>query len=263
MAAFDRALYFRLLATARMGRELVALEETASTNDWVIARLDQEGADGRVAVARRQMAGRGRRGRSWFFHEQGSLAFSFAARMSAAEPSPVVTLAAGVALAGAVEEVTEAAPALKYPNDLILGGRKVGGILTELRRTGADGWAVTGIGVNVNVPKADFPPELEGRAGSILSALDAPAHKEAILAVFFNHMEPLLDTLDKHGPRPIVERFREYAAPFEGKPVMVSTGSEPVRGVARGMDDSGALLVETAAGLVSVISGEATFRMEG
>ena len=263
MAAFNHALYERLLATARLGRELAVVEETPSTNDWVAARLDLEGADRRVAVARRQTAGRGRRGRSWFFDEEGSLAFSFAARMDAAAPSPVVTLAAGVALAAAIEEVTETTPAIKYPNDLILAGRKAGGILTELRRASGGSWAVTGVGVNVNIPLAEFPPELKGNAGSVLSALGAPAPKEAILAVFFNHMEPLLDTLDKQGPRPIVERFREYAAPFEGKPVMVSGGSEPVRGVARGLDDSGALLVETAGGTMSVISGETTFRMEG
>lgn len=163
-------------AGAVIGRTVQVFAEVDSTND-VVARAGRSGAaEGLVVFAESQRAGRGRRGRRWSSAPGLGLWFSVLLRPSRA-PGPLALLAA-VAVAGAVEEAVGRPAGVKWPNDVLLDGRKVAGVLIEA--TG--GFVVVGIGVNANQGREDFPPELRGRAGSLAMASGGQAVDRATLA---------------------------------------------------------------------------------
>ncbi|MGM0577692.1 MAG: biotin--[acetyl-CoA-carboxylase] ligase [Myxococcota bacterium] len=147
------------------------LDETASTND-VARDLAARGApDGTVVLADRQVAGRGRRGRSWFSPGAGNVYLSYLHRSRLApERLSGLTLDAATAVAGALEDLAEVRPVLKWPNDVLLGGRKVAGVLTELHTdVTPDGSVavVVGVGLNVNLEAEHLPAELREVATSL------------------------------------------------------------------------------------------------
>ena len=185
-------------------------------------------------TAREQTAGRGRQGRQWTAPAGRALLCSLVIR----DPPPLLTLAAGVAVA----EVVEPEAAIKWPNDVLLGGRKVAGILVEGRPQ--EGWAVLGIGLNVALRDEDFPRELRGRAGTL------GLSPEAIEPV----LERLLDSLERWlaaTPSAILEAVRERDALLH-QSVLWTAGE----GRAAGIDAEGRLLVETLDGLVALQAGE-------
>lgn len=164
------AIRATLPAGALIGRTVQVFAEVDSTND-VVARAGRLGADeGLVVFAEGQRAGRGRHGRRWDSAPGLGLWFSVLLRPPPRAPGPLALLAA-VAVAGAVEETVGRPAGVKWPNDVLLDGRKVAGVLIEAK----DGFAVVGIGVNANQRAEDFPAELRGRAGSL-----AMAHGETV-----------------------------------------------------------------------------------
>lgn len=252
----------------QLGVELTVVDETGSTNDAVkeqIARLAVD-APSPVLLALKQTDGRGRRGRRWRLPDEGGLAFSFGWPIPDAmkeAPGPT-TLVAGAALAAASHALTGAPPGLKYPNDLLVNGRKAAGVLTELTK-GADGapWAVVGIGVNLTgVPDEvamgeDAPPL---GVASIASLAEEPTALDPALylAAFFNAADYLYGRLAKGDMVPTLDHFRRYDV-TKGKRVSVTGMGPPFVGVADGVDDTGALLVKTDLGVVTVVSGEVSF----
>ena len=164
-AAVRAGLRSRLLGQARW----IWLEETDTTNN-VAVRLAVEGAEeGCVVVAGRQSAGRGRKGRSWFSAPR-SLAFTVVLRPSRTGAAEVTHMALA-AVCDAVRELTGLKPEIKTPNDVLLNGRKICGVLVESgHRADELEWMVIGVGVNVNARAEDFAPEIRDRAGSLLTA---------------------------------------------------------------------------------------------
>ena len=168
---FDRAGFNARLATRHLGRHLVDRAETESTNDdaWDLVGLGAP--DGSVVVADHQTRGRGRMGRTWHSSDARGLAMSVLIHLSC-EPDMLGTLplVAGLALSRAFDRLGVDVE-LKWPNDLLLDGRKLAGILCEGRKT-ASGIqaAVVGVGVNVSQRAEDFPPELRERATSLAIA---------------------------------------------------------------------------------------------
>ncbi len=251
----------------QLGIGLTVVEEVGSTNDWI------KEAVGRLTVADRppsvlaikQTEGRGRRGRRWFLPEEGGLAFSFGWPLPEAminAPGPA-TLVAGAALAAASHALTGAPPGLKYPNDLLVNGKKAGGVLAE-RANGADGrpWAVVGIGVNLSgVPdEENFDEECPLGAASVVSLAEEPVEisREQYLAAFFNAADYLYGRLAKGDLTPALDHFRRYDI-TKGKRVTVTGMGDPFTGVADGVDDAGALLVRTDDEVKTVLSGEVRF----
>jgi BirA family biotin operon repressor/biotin-[acetyl-CoA-carboxylase] ligase len=256
-------LGFRLLASpdrliaddlfARLGicplvREIVVFEETDSTNSRAM-QLGRQGAAAGVAIfAERQSAGRGRFGRRWVSTSHRGLWFSLLLR----PPLPLLcwprlTTWAAVALADAIEGTLGLPAAIKWPNDLYLGDKKIAGILAE---SGTDDagkpFTVVGIGVNVNQDRADFPPELSAKASSLRLAagrlIDRPAFATA-----------LLRALDSRFPQ-LVTGFTEIMADAErrsfllGRWIHVQCGAELLEGLAEKLDGDGHLLLRTADG---------------
>ena len=145
----------------RFGRDYRYIESTESTQLLV----PPEAPEGAVVVADEQTAGRGRLGRRWLAPAGTSLLCSIQLRPEITpERLPELTVVASHALAEAIEQLTGLRPELKFPNDLLLGGRKVAGILAEAR----EGRVVAGIGVNVNIGEAELPAEVETAATSLL-----------------------------------------------------------------------------------------------
>lgn len=190
------------LNTERFGRDLRTFDEVGSTNT-VAAEWAREGArEGSVVFAEYQSSGRGRHGRTWDAHAGQNLTFSVVLRPSLS-PDRLgrITLAAGVAVAEAVEAfVTPHTASIKWPNDVLLDGRKTCGMLLEASfgkhrdaDTGAPDAVILGIGLNVN--QADFPDAIADRATSLRLVAGRPIPRETLFGRVLNRLERRYDSL--------------------------------------------------------------------
>ena len=259
---FDRARFAARLRTRFLGRHLVARAEVESTNDAAWEALAAGTPDGTVIVADAQTRGRGRAGRRWHRAPGRGLALSALLTLDGERrPAGVLPLAAGLALARALDELG-AAPELKWPNDLLLGGRKLAGILCETRGAaarangaGAGEAVVIGVGVNVLERAEDFPPALRASATSLALAGHA-LDRESVAAAFLNALEPLWGELEDGAPAPVLAAWRARAGIW-GRHVRVRAPGGVLEGVARALDPDGGLVVALADGReVTAIAGD-------
>jgi len=253
---FDRARFMARLRTHFLGRHLVDRGETESTNDDAWDLLALGAPDGAVVVADHQTRGRGRMGRAWHSAPGQGLAMSVLVHLSC-EPDLLTTLplVSGLALVEALDALGARAD-LKWPNDLLIDGRKVAGILCEGRRTASGvNAAVIGVGVNVAQRNEDFPVELRERATS-LAIVGHTIAREDVAAEFLDALEPRWTEHTEGDPGAALAAWRERST-FWGHEVVVHTPSGEVRGIARDLAADGALLVETAPGTrVRVMAGD-------
>jgi BirA family biotin operon repressor/biotin-[acetyl-CoA-carboxylase] ligase len=230
------------------------LVSTTSTMD-VASKLAHEGAaHGVVIVADEQTAGRGRRGSTWVSPPGAGLYFSFIARPSSPTAGSatlsLLTLASGVAVREGIKTATGLAAELKWPNDVIIDRRKLAGILAEGVAIGSPDQAVV-IGVGVNVLPAAYPPEIAARATSIEGELGRDVDRDAVLAEILIALGDRLATLERR-PGDILQAWRAAS------PNAIGTRVEwdGKHGTTAGIDDGGALLVKSAAGVERIIAGE-------
>jgi BirA family biotin operon repressor/biotin-[acetyl-CoA-carboxylase] ligase len=242
-----------------LASELLFYSSIGSTND-VAAQLASDGDhEGAVVVADAQTAGRGRRGRTWFSPAGSGLYVSVVlaprrARVSPARAVTLTTLAAGVALSEAVEAVTGLSTHIKWPNDLLVGSRKLAGILAE----GITNEAVI-LGYGINVSGAAYPPELAGRVTALESELGrgidrAAVFAETLAAVAARYGDLLSGRFDA-----ILDAWRTRAPASRGTLVSWETTTGRRAGVTAGIDDLGALLVHTGDGIERIVAGEVTW----
>jgi BirA family biotin operon repressor/biotin-[acetyl-CoA-carboxylase] ligase len=245
-----------LLNTHDLGQELHHFDVIASTNDHA-RELAEEGADhGEVVIAESQTGGRGRRGRPWSSPPRLNAYFSVILRPELPPArAPELTLLAAVAICDALRQANVPA-VIKWPNDVLVGERKIAGILTELASEPERiRWAVIGIGVNVNATAQDFPPELREVATSILLERGSPAPRALFVAACLTSLEDWLDRHAEEGFEPVRLAWRERNATL-GREVMVKVEGRDLVGRAEDIDEVGALLVRTDAGLERVLSGD-------
>jgi BirA family biotin operon repressor/biotin-[acetyl-CoA-carboxylase] ligase len=253
---FDRARFTARLTTRRLGRTLLVRAEAESTNDEAWAALSGGLPDGVAVVADAQRRGRGRAGRGWTHAPGLGLALSVALVLGCdVRQAGVVPLAAGLAVAEALAR-RGLEPRLKWPNDVLAGGRKLAGVLCELRRLPAGSDAVViGIGVNVRQRDADFPPELRGRATSLALA-GADVAVEDVAADVLDALEPRWTQLQEGDRAALLDAWGARAA-FWGEPVSVRTPAGPVRGVAQRLDPDGGLVLRLESGVeTTVLAGD-------
>jgi BirA family biotin operon repressor/biotin-[acetyl-CoA-carboxylase] ligase len=251
-------LLARLGVTRVVGRDIRVFQQTASTND-IVERLARDGVrEGAVVLAESQTRGRGRLGRKWVSPPGRGLWCSVLLRPRLAPLQATrLTILAAVALARAVRATTRLEPEIKWPNDLLLRGRKVAGILTEMHAELEQvRHVILGLGVNVNLETGDFPADLQSLATSLKLESGAPVDRAALLVV-------LLRELDDAYTRLVEGRFDELASEWAercgtlGRNVCIRTGTREIRGCAESLDDAGALLIRTEHGhLERVIGGE-------
>jgi BirA family biotin operon repressor/biotin-[acetyl-CoA-carboxylase] ligase len=245
-----------LLNTHDVGRVVHWAEELGSTNDRA-KELAEEGAEhGEVVVAEAQTAGRGRRGRAWASPARRNVYFSVVLRPDLPPArAPELTLVGSVAICDALRQAGVDA-GIKWPNDLLASGRKIAGILTELAaEPDRVEWVVLGAGVNVNARREDFPDELRDVATSILLERGQAAPRVLFAAACFTALETWLDRHDEEGFGAIREAWRERSVTL-GREVSVKVDGRELAGVAEDIDETGALLVRTAAGVERVVSGD-------
>ncbi len=245
-----------LLNTHDLGQVLHWFEEVGSTND-IARRLADEGAThGEVVVAEVQTAGRGRRGRAWVSPAGRNLTLSIILRPDLPPArAPELTLVASVALCQAVRQAGVPA-GIKWPNDLLSRGRKLAGVLTELA---ADPdrvqWVVLGIGANVNVRAEEFPAELRDIATSLAMERGEPVPRALFAAAVLSSLEEWLDRHAEDGFPPVREAWKAMSITLD-REVRVRAGDRDLEGVAEDVDEAGALLVRTRAGLERVLAGD-------
>lgn len=247
-----------LLNTHDVGQVLHWYEELGSTNDRAKELADAGAEHGEVVVAEAQTAGRGRRGRSWASPPRKNLYFSVVLRPDLPPlRAPELTLVASVALCDALRQAGVAA-GIKWPNDLLVSGRKIGGVLTELAaEPDRVHWVVIGAGVNVNARPTDFPEELRAEATSIFIERGEPAPRALFAAACFTALEDWLDRHAAHGFAAVRDAWRERSVTL-GRQVVVRTDGQEITGVAEDIDDAGALLVRGPAGLERILAGDVT-----
>lgn len=233
------------------GVPLYAFDEVDSTQETLRALARAGAGEGTVVVAEHQRRGRGRRGRSWTDRPGESLLFSVLLTPSlAARDVPQLSLLTAVAVAEAVERQTDVRPAIKWPNDLLLGGRKFVGLLPEAE---LEGTAVVRVmlGIGVNVDQREFPPELAGATSLALEA-GRPIDRRPLLAAVLERLEHWYTTLPARGFGPVHREWRRRAVTL-GRHVVVGGTA----GLALGIDTDGALLLRDAAQrVVRVTAGE-------
>ena len=257
-SSFDRAAFQSRLATRRLGHSLIARHEVESTNDVAWDVLGEGVPDGTCVVADVQTRGRGRAGHSWHTAPGRGLALSVLLHQGCDRRQfGLLPLAAGLALSRALERLGAHAE-LKWPNDLLIAGRKVSGILAESRRTAeGDDAAVLGVGVNVAQSPEDFPDELRAR-GTSLAMEGCATTREIVAAEFLNALEPLWAEQQEGDRRAVLSAWRARAT-FWGRELRVSTPDGEVSGIARELDDSGALILERDGGRMTVLAGDVEF----
>lgn len=225
----------------------------ASTNDEA-KRLASDGApEGTVVVAETQTAGRGRRGRVWA-SPKGNLYVSMILRPRI-EPAaaPPLAPAMGLAVALAIEDVAPLTAELKWPNDVLVGGKKVAGVLTESVIAGGKLSAViVGIGVNVGV---ELPPELAEIATTLSREAARNVRREEMEEALLRRMIEIYGRFLDGGFAALVDEWNERDA-LAGKQVNIDAGGRLVEGAGAGIAPTGALRVRTAAGIVEITTGE-------
>jgi BirA family biotin operon repressor/biotin-[acetyl-CoA-carboxylase] ligase len=238
-----------------IGHPLIHLGTTTSTMDEVARFADEGAPEGLVVVADEQTAGRGRVGRTWISRPGSGLYCSILLRPTVL-PSrlAVLPLTVGVAVAEAVESTAQVACQLKWPNDVWIGGRKVAGILTTAKSSGevVDS-VVLGIGVNVSAEAKDLPPG----ATSVLAASGRSIAPMELLPVLIDRLNTRLPPILHSSIPPDLDGWRRRAA-LMGVSVAILDGGKTFHGVMRGVDDAGALLLESDGTLRRVVAGELT-----
>ena len=246
------------LSTNWAGRDFRWMEETDSTNLWA-KRIATEGAvHGTLVCAARQSAGRGRRGRRWLSEENGNIYMSILLRPKI-EPSmaPMLTLVMAHSVAKALEQVCGVEVKIKWPNDLVVGAKKICGILTEMgMEMGAIAHVIIGVGINTG--NADFPEELKERA----VALGLEERKrQALIAACMNWFEKDYEKFIQRGSLEFLKKEYEERLINKDKMVCVLEPGNEYRGKSLGITDTGELLVKKENGeIVEVYSGEVSVR---
>ena len=260
-------------ARPRLGRlasTVLFFETIGSTNDMAAERSAKalaerlaERSEGLVVVADQQTSGRGRRGHSWFSPAGSGLYVSVVlapgnASLDPARATTLLTLAAGVALAEGIEQATGLRVDLKWPNDLQVARRKLGGILAESSGAG-DASATVVVGYGINVLATAFPPELRDRATSLESELGRAIDRHHLLAETLAALSRRYEDLLAGRFDAILDAWRRLAPGASGARVEWITNAGMVTGVTAGVDDLGALLVRVGDRVERIVSGEVSW----
>jgi BirA family biotin operon repressor/biotin-[acetyl-CoA-carboxylase] ligase len=229
-----------------------------STNTAAMAAAAEGAAEGSVFLAEEQIAGRGRGDHSWQSARSAGIYCSVVLR-PALPPSEVLVLAlaAGLAVQGAIAQVDGRVQVdLKWPNDVLIGGKKVCGILTEMNAEATRvRYIVVGIGINVN--QAEFPKEIEGEASSLRLATGSEWSRVELTAALLKSLDREYRLLVEQpdAQQSILRRFGEHSSWVRGKQVRIDENGLRVEGMTEGLDERGFLLVRTEQGLQTVLSG--------
>ncbi|MDD5176922.1 MAG: biotin--[acetyl-CoA-carboxylase] ligase [Sterolibacterium sp.] len=235
------------------------LTECDSTNTQLMALAGIGAPSGTVLAAERQSAGRGRRGHAWLSAPGASLTFSLLWRFPSNTLLSGLSLAVGVALARAMEALDIPEISLKWPNDVLLNGSKLAGVLIELVPGTHLAAAVLGVGINLRLPE-EMPDEIRKTAAALADVgINLPT-PSTLLAKLLIALHEALQSFAEQGFAGLRSEWLNRNA-YAGQEVrLLSDFAPPLVGYCRGVDSDGALLLETEAGMLRIISGEVSLR---
>ena len=248
------------LSDCAFGRVTQVYERLDSTNRRAMELGETPGAHGTLVLAEEQTQGRGRRGRGWNLQRGTGIAMSLVLQnLTDPRKAPMVTLAAALAVRRGILAATGIACGIKWPNDLVCQGRKVCGILTEMR-TEMDYVSCVVIGVGINVNNEDFPEEALAHAVSLRQIAGKSLSREdivvAVMRAFAEYYQRFLEAGDLSGLR---EEYEECLV-NRNQEVLIVSEQKQYRAIGRGIDDTGRLLIEREGRLETVLSGEVSVR---
>jgi BirA family biotin operon repressor/biotin-[acetyl-CoA-carboxylase] ligase len=245
-----------------VGRDIRVFEQTNSTND-VAEKLARDGVkEGVVVFAESQTRGRGRLGRKWISPPRKGLWFSVLLRPDLRpQAATQLTVAAATALLRAIRDQTGLTPEIKWPNDILIKGRKVAGVLTELSaELDHVKHLILGIGVDVNLTASEFPVELRKVATSLKLEAGRHIHRAELAAAILRELDRDYEHVCDHRFQMIADQWEQHCATL-GRRVSIQIGERVLQGHAEALDEDGALLLRTQHGrLERIIGGDVTLQ---
>jgi BirA family biotin operon repressor/biotin-[acetyl-CoA-carboxylase] ligase len=254
-------LMSRLGGARVVGRDIRVFEKTTSTND-IVEKLARDGVKEGVAVfAETQTHGRGRLGRKWISPARKGLWFSVLLRPALLPYETTrITVASATALRRAIADCTGLRAEIKWPNDIVVGGRKTAGILTELSaELDRVKYVVLGVGVDVNLGASDLPAELRKTATSLRIELGKPVSRPDLAVAILMQLDVAYARICGGKFTAVADEWEEHCTTI-GQRVAIQVGNRRIQGRAESLGDEGALLVRTEHGrLERVVGGDVTF----
>ena len=241
-------------------RDILHYEETDSTNIRAKDLADRGAPEGTLVVAEKQTRGKGRRGRTWFSPAGGGIYASLILRpvISPGE-APRITLMTAVAVAEALLALIPLVFKIKWPNDILVNGKKIAGILTEIS-TEMDSvdYIVVGLGLNVNTPKKSFTQDIREKATSILAETGKPFSRTKLVQAYLQRYEVYYEMFQKGEFEPILDRWKELAD-IIGQLITVDMAGKMYSGKVMDVDNDGVLILRDDQGdLHRIFSGDVT-----
>lgn len=236
-----------------MNFTILRFDSINSTNTEALNQAKQGADEGLCIVAKQQTAGRGRHGRTWISEKDAGLYFSLVLRPKIENKFlPLLTLMSAVAVYDVLQELYKLEPDIKWANDIHIDEKKICGVLAEMTET-KRGLAVA-VGIGINFKSSNFPPELFDSATSIEQETDQKIDGDELLENLTKQLAKYYQTLkDENGAEKIRREWANRSTYFQGKSVTVKLENESVTGTTRGLEESGALRVETKNGEIKII----------
>jgi BirA family transcriptional regulator, biotin operon repressor / biotin---[acetyl-CoA-carboxylase] ligase len=250
------------LTTKVMGRQLHILDEVGSTQAAAHALVGSGAAEGTLVLAESQTSGRGRMGRRW--HSPPGKGIWMSLVLTPRIPiffTPQLTLLAAVAVCRSIQKLCKVDIGIKWPNDLLIHGKKVCGILLEIN--GEDErlkYVIAGIGISANLRLEDYPAELRSVATSLAIESGSEVSRTAVIQAFLREFEDLYELYHEEGFAPIRLLWETHSVSLH-RTIRVQTPNGLIEGIAESIDESGALTISTASGeSIRVFSGDVELR---
>lgn len=253
----DRLYDFQVyqgLKTKSFGRKIIYFDSLSSTMDMATQLALKGAREGTVVLAETQTKGRGRLGRIWYSPKYKGLYFSLILRPKISlDKASIITLLAGVSICEAIKEVSGLGPQIKWPNDILIHNKKLGGILTEIKAEVDEvNFIIIGVGLNIN----NDSKSLISGSTSLKESKDEQLSRLNIFQEILYKLELNYQILDKKGAKPIIDKWRQFSTTL-GRRVKVYSHKEHLEGEACDIDSDGGLFIRNDSGIMhKVLSGD-------
>lgn len=247
------------LKSVIIGKKIVSLKVTTSTNREAFNLAEKGAEQGTIVIAEEQSAGKGRMGRVWTSPAAVNLYCSIILRpLIKPYQAAQLTFLSAVATARAIEQTSNLKPSIKWPNDLLIGERKVAGLLNEMSaETDITNFVILGIGVNLNMRAEQFPADLRTPATSLYIESGVKTARAKFTALLLTEMDKLYQNFLEHGFSPVQQEWQSYCNANGRKLLVDISNDQQISGMFAGLDNDGALLVRVCGGKVErIISGD-------
>lgn len=246
------------LKTKILGSKIYFKESVDSTNNIAKKFADEGCVEGFTVITEKQTGGKGRLNRPWQSPSKVGIWMSVVLRPKV-EPTkaPQIALLTAAAVASAIESYTKLPAQIKWPNDILISGKKVCGILTEMKaEMEFIHYCVIGIGINVNTNAPDFPEELLNKAASLKMFAGQEIGRAGLVRVILEELEKLYFDWQENGFAPILELWLKKSCTLGHKVVVNTPAGISIKGFAKSLDESGALIIETEQGEKRITAGD-------